>query len=60
MPLRLAIGRSPMRKPDPRDLIAVGVPVFMAEAVVVVALFVGASVIVNGHTLWGVVIGWLP
>lgn len=46
-----------MRKPEPIELIAVATPVFLAQAVVGVALFLGAAILVQGHTLWGAIIG---
>lgn len=47
-----------MRDPDRSELLAVAAPVFIAQAVVGVALFLGATIMVRGHTLWAVVIGW--
>lgn len=45
-----------MRRPDREEVAVVIAPVFIAEAAVVVALFLGASIVVNGHTLWGAII----
>jgi len=47
-----------MRKPERREIVAVAAPIFAAEAVVVVVMFLGATVIINGHTLWAAVLGW--
>jgi hypothetical protein len=47
-----------MHKPDRREIAAVAVPIFAAEAAVAVALFLGAAITVQGHTLWAIVIGW--
>lgn len=47
-----------MHKPDRAEITAVAVPVFAAEAAVIVALFLGAAITVQGHSLWAVVIGW--
>lgn len=46
-----------MRKPDPVEVAAAAVPVFIAEAVVAVVMFLGATIIINGHTLWGALVG---
>jgi hypothetical protein len=46
-----------MRKPDPVEIVAVAAPIFIAEAVVVVVLFLGIAVTVQGHTIWGVIAG---
>jgi len=45
-----------MRKPD-REELGIVFPVFAAEAVVVVALFLGASIIVQGHVLFTILFG---
>lgn len=50
-------GRAPMRNPDPREIAAVAVPIFIAEAVVAVALFLGTAVTVQGHVLWTLIVG---
>lgn len=47
-----------MRKPDNREIIVVAAPIFAAQAVVGVALFLGAAIVVQGHTLWGAIIGF--
>lgn len=49
-----------MRKPDRREIIITAAPIFAAEAVVVVALFLGAVVTINGHALWTVIVGMTP
>jgi hypothetical protein len=46
-----------MRNPDPREIAAVAVPIFIAEAVVAVALFLGTAVTVQGHVLWTLIVG---
>jgi hypothetical protein len=43
-----------------REIAAVAVPTFIAEVVVVVSLFLGATVIINGRTLWAVIVGLAP
>lgn len=48
-----------MKRPEPVELIAVATPVFIAQAVVGVVLILGATILVQGHTLWAVVIGWV-
>lgn len=45
-------------KPEPVELIAAATPVFIAQAVVGVVMFLGAAVMINGHTLWATIIGW--
>jgi hypothetical protein len=47
-----------MRKPESVEIIAIVTPIFAAQAVVGIALFLGAAVLVQGHTLWAVIIGW--
>jgi hypothetical protein len=48
-----------MRKPDRKEVAIVIAPVFIAEAVVIVALFVGASVVIRGHVLWAFILGMI-
>jgi hypothetical protein len=47
-----------MKRPENREIIVIATPIFAAQAVVGVALFLGAAVLVQGHTLWAVIIGW--
>lgn len=46
-----------MRKPEAGEVLAVAAPVFVAEAVVVVVMFMGAAITVNGHTIWSAILG---
>lgn len=46
-----------MRKPDPVEVAAAAMPVFIAEAVVAVVMFLGAAIFIQGHTLWAAIIG---
>lgn len=39
------------------EIVAVAAPIFIAEAVVAVALFLGVAITVQGHTLWGWIVG---
>ena len=48
-----------MHKPAPRELAVIAAPIFLAEAAVVAALFLGAVIVVQGRTLWAVVLGWV-
>jgi hypothetical protein len=41
-----------MRKPKPREIATIAMPIFIAEAVVAVALFMGVAITVEGHALW--------
>lgn len=54
-----------MRKPDHADyteIAAVAWPIALAQAVVAIALFIGAAIVISDRTLWGIVIeavwGW--
>lgn len=49
-----------MRKPEPVELIAVATPVFLAQAVVGVAVILGAAITIQGHALWTVLLGMTP
>lgn len=49
-----------MNKPDRREIMITAVPIFAAEAVVVVALFMGAVITINGHALWAYLVGMAP
>ena len=49
-----------MKRPEPVELIAVATPVFLAQAVVGVALILGAAITIQGHTLWAIVTGMVP
>lgn len=46
-----------MRRPNPKEIAVAAAPVFIAEAVVAVVMFLGATIIINGHTLWGALVG---
>lgn len=48
-----------MRKPEPTEIVAIALPIFAAEAVVAVGLFLGAAITVNGHSIYAVLLGWL-
>jgi hypothetical protein len=49
-----------MRDPEPVELIAAATPVFIAQAVVGVAVVLGAAVTIQGHALWTVILGMTP
>lgn len=49
-----------MKRPEPVELIAVATPVFIAQAVVGVAMILGAAITVQGHAIWTVVLGMTP
>lgn len=40
-----------------REIAAVAVPIFIAEAVVAIALFLGAAITIEGHVLWVMIVG---
>lgn len=46
-----------MRKPDPREIAAVAVPVLFAEAAVIVAIFLFVAITINGHAVWAAIVG---
>lgn len=49
-----------MRDPKPVELIAVATPVFIAQAVVGIAVVLGAAITIQGHALWTVLLGMTP
>ncbi len=49
-----------MTRPDPVELVAVALPVFAAEAAVVVALLLFAAITVNGHSIFAAIVGMGP
>jgi len=49
-----------MKRPQTVELIAVATPVFLAQAVVGVAVILGAAITIQGHALWTVLLGMTP
>lgn len=44
-------------KPENREVLVVAAPVFIAQAIVGIALILGATVIISNHTIWATLIG---